>query len=455
MNPLKKYSAHYPQLLRTGVPIMIGQLGTIIMGFADTIMVGWYGTKELAAAGFVNNILGLVIVSSLGFSYGLTPVVGMLHGEGRLHLIAQKLKNSLLANNVLSLILAGLLAVLYFNLHNLGLPEDLLPVMRPYYAVLTLSIIPLMAFNAFKQFSDGIQDTRMPMYVMLTANVLNVLLNWLLIFGHCGFPEWGLLGAGVATLSSRIFQWAAMSLIFHFTPRYGIHPRQFKTARVHRSELAEMTRMGWPIALQMGMECGSFSLSAIYVGWLGTIALAANQIMVTVGQLCFMLYYGMAAAVAVLVSYHRGAGNLVQTRLVAASGLHLTWGIGIMVCIPIFLFRHQIGFWFTDSAEVARLISLLVYPLLIYQFGDGLQCIYSNALRGMADIKPMVWIAFVAYFVISLPMGYFLGFVCRLDMVGIWMAFPFGLTSAGVLYYLRFVYTQRKLQQRDTQWNLK
>ena len=213
--------------------------------------------------------------------------------------------------------------------------------------------------------------------------------------------------------------------------------------------------MGWPIALQMGMECGSFSLSAIYVGWLGTIALAANQIMVTVGQLCFMLYYGMAAAVAVLVSYHRGAGNLVQTRLVAASGLHLTWGIGVMVCIPIFLFRHQIGFWFTDSAEVARLISLLVFPLLIYQFGDGLQCIYSNALRGMADIKPVVWIAFVAYFVISLPMGYFLGFVCGLDMVGIWMAFPFGLTSAGVLYYLRFIYTQRKLQQGDTPWNLK
>ncbi len=444
MNAFNTYSRHYPALLRTGVPIMVGQLGTIVMGFADTLMVGWYGTQELAAAGFVNNILGLVLIAAIGFSYGLTPIVGALFGEGKEEQIAQKLKNSLLANNILSLLMLGLLAVLYLNLHRMGLPAELLPVIKPYFIVLSLSILPQMAFNAFKQFSDGIQDTRMPMWVMLASNGLNILLNWVLIFGYWGFPEWGLFGAGVATLASRMMQWLAMSLVFHFTPRYGLHPKRFRTASVRRDDLHEMKRMGWPLALQMGMECASFSLSAIYVGWLGTTALAGHQIMITIGQLCFMLYYGMAAAVAVLVSYHRGAGELGQTKDVALAGLHLTWFICLMVCIPIFLLRHQIGYWFTDSAEVALLIGSLVIPLLVYQFGDGLQCIYSNALRGMSDVKPMVWIAFVAYFVISLPLGYLFGFVCGWGMTGIWMAFPFGLTSAGIMYYARFMHTQKK-----------
>ncbi len=445
MNAFNTYSRHYPALLRTGVPIMVGQLGTIVMGFADTLMVGWYGTQELAAAGFVNNILGLVLIAAIGFSYGLTPIVGALFGEGKEEQIAQKLKNSLLANNILSLLMLGLLAVLYLNLHRMGLPAELLPVMKPYFIVLSLSILPQMAFNAFKQFSDGIQDTRMPMWVMLASNGLNILLNWVLIFGYWGFPEWGLFGAGVATLASRMMQWLAMSLVFHFTPRYGLHPKRFRTASVRRADLHEMRRMGWPLALQMGMECASFSLSAIYVGWLGTTALAGHQIMITIGQLCFMLYYGMAAAVAVLVSYHRGTGEWEKTKDVATAGLHLTWLIGLMVCIPIFLLRHQIGYWFTDSAAVALLIGSLVIPLLVYQFGDGLQCIYSNALRGMSDVKPMVWIAFVAYFVISLPLGYLFGFVCGWGMTGIWMAFPFGLTSAGIMYYARFMHTQKKL----------
>lgn len=449
MNTLNQYTRHYPALLRTGVPIMVGQLGTIVMGFADTLMVGWYGTDELAAAGFANNIIGLVIITAMGFSYGLTPIVGKLYGEGNKGLIAQKLKNSLLANNMLSLGLICLLTLLYFNLHHIGLPSDLMPLVRPYYAVLTLSILPQMAFNAFKQFSDGIQDTRMPMWIMLSANALNILLNWLLIFGHCGFPEWGLFGAGIATLASRIMQWAAMSLIFHFTPRYDIHRKNFGTAKIKKADLMEMKRMGWPIALQMGMESASFGLSAIYVGWLGTVALAANQIMITTGQLCFMLYYGMAAAVAVLVSYYRGAGQHSETRRVAQAGLHLTWGIGLIVCVPIFLLRHQLGFWFTDSADVAQLISILIWPLLVYQFGDGLQCIYANALRGIGDVRPMVWIAFIAYFVISLPLGYIFGFVCNWGMTGIWMAFPFGLTSAGLMYYARFLHTYKKREK----WN--
>lgn len=445
MKSFTTYSGHYPALLRIGIPIMVGQLGTIVIGFADTLMVGHYGTQELAAAGFVNNILALILITAIGFSYGLTPIVGCLYGEGKAELIAGKLKNGLLANNLLSLIMMIILGVLYLNLHRVGLPSDLLPIVRPYFVVLTLSIIPQMAFNAFKQFSDGIQDTRTPMWVMLGANAINIVLNWCLIFGHYGFPQWGLFGAGVSTLISRILQWAAMSFIFHFTSRYEIHKRHFAPAKINRKDLQQMKHMGWPIALQMGMETASFSFSAVYVSWLGTIALAGHQVMITVSQLCFMLYYGMGAAVAVRISYHLGAGQIKETRQAAMAGLHLTWGTGLLLAVPIFLLRHHIGFWFNDSAQVAALISTLVFPLLIYQFGDGLQCIYANALRGMADVRPMVWIAFLSYFVISLPLGYFFGFVCRWGMTGIWMAFPFGLTSAGIMYYARFVRTQNNL----------
>ena len=171
---LKKYFIHYPTLLRLGIPIMIGQLGAIIMGFMDTLMIGRHSTEELAAAGFVNGIIGLATISALGFSYGLTPVVGALLGKGETHHIAQKLKNSLVANNILAVIMMAALGILYLNLHRLGLPEHLLPLMRPYLILNILSFIPMMAFNAFKQFSDGIQDTRMPMWILLGSNVLNV-----------------------------------------------------------------------------------------------------------------------------------------------------------------------------------------------------------------------------------------------------------------------------------------
>lgn len=436
---LRKYIIHYPKLLKLGIPIMIGQIGTIIMGIMDTLMIGHHGTEELAAAGFVNGIVGLMAISALGFSYGLTPVVGALLGENQTGSIAQKLKNSLVANNILAVTMMTLLGLMYLNLHRLGLPEHLLPLMRPYLVTHILGFIPMMAFNAFKQFSDGIQDTRMPMWILLGSNVLNVVGNWLLIYGVGGFPEMGLTGAGLATLLSRYTMWAAFAIVFHFTGRYKPYSQDFWKASVCREDLRQMFRLGIPVMLQMGMETASFSLSAFYVAWLGTTELAAHQIMLTVAQVCFMLYYGMSAAVAVEVSYYRGAGRLRETRHVAFAGLHLNWLLGVLTAGPIFLFREQIGTWFTGNPEVTLLVAAVVIPLCIYQFGDALQCTYCNALRGMGDVKPLVWIAFIAYFVVSLPLGYLFGFILNGGLWGIWMAFPFGLTTAGILYMIRFL----------------
>jgi len=428
---------------------MVGQLGTILMGFADTVMIGRHSTMELAAAGFVNNIIGLVLISAMGFSYGLTPVVGALLGEGRTELIGEKLRNSLFANNILGLLLMALMGLLAVGLPWLGLPDELLPLMRPYLLALTLSILPQTAFNAFKQFSDGVKDTRMPMWIMLAGNVLNVLGNWLLIYGKWGLPELGLLGAGIATLISRVFMLLAFLVVFHFTSRYQPYARDMRTARLRWSHLSEHCRLGFPVMLQLGMESASFALSAFYVGWLGASSLAAHQVMNTVGQICFMLYYGMAAAVAVQVSYYRGAGQLAETQRVACAGLYLTWLLALATATPIFLLRHQIGPLFTDSSQVAAMVVAIIPVFCFYQLGDALQSIYANALRGMADVKPMVWMAFIAYFVISLPLGYLFGFVCGWGVVGVWLAFPFGLTSAGLMYWYRFTKGQPRLTNKE------
>ena len=225
----KNIISHYRDLFKLGLPIMVGQLGIIVLSLADTMMVGRYGTDELGAAGFVNNMFNLVIVFATGFSYGLTPVVGSMWGRNERKSIGRILKNALYVNAVTAFGLMGLMYVLYLNIHRLGQPEDLLPLMRPYYITLLVSIIFVMLFNAFKQFSDGITDTVTPMCILLGGNLVNILGNWILIYGKLGFPELGLLGAGVATLSSRILMLFVFAVIFFFSPRYAEYRSGFLT----------------------------------------------------------------------------------------------------------------------------------------------------------------------------------------------------------------------------------
>ena len=435
---IANYTLHYKALWKLGLPIIIGQIGMIVLGFADTLMIGHYGTSELAAASFVNNLFNLAIIFSTGFSYGLTPIVGSLFGNGCKKDIGRVLKNSLFANGVMGIGLTALMTLLYFNLHRLGQPEELLPLIRPYYLILLVSLVFILLFNAFKQFADGITDTQTAMWLLLLGNAANIVGNWLLIYGHFGLPEMGLAGAGTATLLSRILMLALFWFLFLKAKRYNIYKEGFKAARINWTDFGKLNKYGWPVGLQMGMETASFSLSTVMVGWLGTIALAAHQVMLTVGQLGFMMYYGMAAAVAVRVSNYQGQGDLYGIRRSANAGFHLILLMAVCVSIPLFLLRNEIGYWFTDDVEVAQSVAWLILPFIIYQLGDGLQCNFSNALRGIADVKPVMYIAFIAYFLISLPSGYLFGFVFDWGLTGIWMSFPLGLTSAGLMFYFRF-----------------
>ena len=417
---------------------MIGQLGVIILGFADTMMVGRYGTDELAAAGFVNNLFNLVIVFSTGFSYGLTPLVGGLYGRGEHGGTGRLLKNALAVNASVAVVLMMIMGALYLNVHHLGQPAELLPLIRPYFLVLLLSLIFVLLFNSFKQFSDGITDTLTPMYIMLGGNVLNIFGNWLLIYGNWGCPEMGLLGAGIATLVSRIVMLIVFVVIFLYARRYAQCRDGFRKSAVNKEDFRSLMSMGMPVGLQMGMETASFSLTAVMVGWIGTTALAAHQVMLTVGQLGFMMYYGMAAAVAVLSSTYHGRSDIDSVRRTVSSGFRIILVMAAMVCVPLLVFRGQIGQLFTDDTQVAEMVSMLVIPFVIYQFGDGLQCNYSNALRGISDVKKVSYYAFIAYFLVSLPSAYIFGFVFDWGLTGIWFSFPLGLTTAGLLFYSRF-----------------
>ena len=440
---------HYQELLAIGIPVIIGQLGTIVLGFADTLMIGHHSTQELAAAGLVNNIYALVLISYMGFSYGLTPIIGRLYGMVRTDEIGQKVRNSLFANMVVGCIFTLAMVILYFNLSRIGQPEELLTLIRPYFIVNLISVLFVGVFNTMKQFLDGIGHTKVAMWVMIMGNVVNILGNWMLIYGVGPFPELGLLGAGLSTMGSRILMAAAMVAMVLGKKKFQQYRKDIIHSHVNKADFKEMNRLGWPVALQLAMESAAFTLSCVMVGWLGTIPLASHQVMITISQLFYLVLSGMASAMAIRVSHFVGQKDYQAVRRNAYDGWRLALLFSTLMGIPVFLFRHQIGGLFTDNVEVQQNVAVLIILMMVYQFGDGLQYTFANALRGIACVKPMVTYAFIAYFIISLPMGYTLGFPCGLGILGIWIAFPFGLTAAGYLYWHRFVKEVKKMEARE------
>ncbi|MFA6872100.1 MAG: MATE family efflux transporter [Bacteroidaceae bacterium] len=444
MSDLASYKAHYSALFRLGIPIIIGQMGMIVLDFADTAMIGQHSTMELAAASFVTNVMNLLIVFCLGFSYGLLPIVGALYGKKKYAKVGVSLKNSLAANTLVALIITLVLLVFYLFIDKMGQPEELLPLIRIYFWSKLPTVLLLLLFSAFKQFSDSITDTRTGMWLLLSGNFLNILLNYLLIYGHWGCPELGLLGAGIATTISRLGMTLAFAAIFLFTRHYAVYRAGFHAGRLNLALFKRLNLLGWPIATQTGLEAASFCLCAIMMGWLGADALAAHQIVSTVSTLCFMVYMGMGAAIAVRVSNFNGQNDWGNLRRTSYAGCHIILLFALLMSLCIFLLRFHISGIFTESEEVSHLVVALVFPLLIYQFGDVIQITFSNVLRAIADVKAMMYIAFVAYFLISFPLSYIFGFVLHWGAVGIWMGLPFGLSTAGLFYFLRFRYHLRR-----------
>lgn len=439
------YPKEYKALLKLGIPITIGQLGLTLQNLADNIMVGRHSTEELAAAGFVNNLFILAILLTLGYSIGAVSQIGSLYTQNRKERIVEILKSSIVADLLQGIVIVFALVGLYFGLPFMGQPEELLPMMRPYLIIQIASLPFMVLSGAFRQMTDSINDTAVAMTIMLIGNAWNIFFNWVLIFGNLGAPEMGIIGAAWATFSSRVVIAILSFLVFFLRPKYKIYREFWKTAKIMKRDVLLLNRLGWPIAIQMGMETASFSLVAIFLGWLGTNVLAAHQVMLNVANAIFMFYIGISNAVSIRVSNYNGLKDMHGVKQAAYAGWEMILLLGFILSVVAFMYCDRISYLFTDSEEVAAIVASMALPLVLYQLGDGMQCTFANALRGLGDVKKLMWYSFLAYMVISLPLSYLFGIVMEGSAFGIWMGFPFGLTTAGLLYLRRF---QKQLKLR-------
>ncbi|MBQ9077201.1 MAG: MATE family efflux transporter [Muribaculaceae bacterium] len=440
---LARYKEYYSAIIRLGLPILIGQVGMIVVGFADNIMVGQYSTEALASASFVNNVFNVAILACIGFSYGLTPLIGALFAQKRDNTIGATLRNGLFINTIFSLVATGIMTILYFNLHRMGQPEELLPLIRPYYILYLIGLLPISIFNVFAQWAYAINRTKMPMWIILAANAVNISGNYLLIYGKCGFPELGLTGAGISTLLSRIFSVASIMTVFFCLKHYRSYRDGFNRSSLTSLHLRQINRTSWPVSLQMALETGAFSFAAVMAGWLGKIPLASFQVMVIVGTLGFCVYYSIAASVSVLVSNAAGLGDNAGIRRVSFAGYHILLVLAtVSSTVFIFFGQHLIKAFSDDPAVVMTSMTLIV-PLVLYQYGDATQINFANALRGTSNVMPMLWIAFVSYVIVGLPSTYLLAFPLGLGLYGIFLSFSVSLFLAAALFFHFFMRTTR------------
>lgn len=426
------------EILRIGLPIMLGQACVIILAFADNIMIGWHSVDELAASSFVNNVMNLFILTELGFAAGMTPMIGADNGTGNIKGIGITVKNGLVTNGIIGGISIILLTIIYFCLDHFGQAPELMPYIKPYFAIIGISTLFALGFNVLKQFTDGICRPMISMTLLMIGNLLNIFGNWVLIYGRLGFPEMGLTGAGISTLVSRVLILIVFAVYIFKSKKMNEYARAIKEALLSRGEMKTVFKMGYPVGIQMALESSTFTFAAVMAGWLGVIQLAAHQVVITISQLFFLMMQGLSFAVSILVSNAFGRKDLGSVREYARKGYFMTLGISATLSVLLYCFRYQAAGIFTDSPEVSAMAVSLFFLLFAYQFGDGLQLCFANVLRGIQDVKPIMYAAFVSYYLIAIPSAYVLGFKTSLGIHGIWLGFPIGLTLAGIFFYARY-----------------
>ena len=435
---------------------MLGQACVIILAFADNIMIGWHSVNELAASSFVNNVMNFFILTELGFASGMTPIIGAFHGNGNVKGVGTTVRNGLLVNGIIGLIGLVLLAVIYLFIDSFGQEPELLPLIRPYFVIVGISIIFALGFNVLKQFTDGICKPVVSMLFLMGGNVLNIFGNWVLIYGKLGCPELGLMGAGLSTLISRILMLLCFVLYIFKSEQFKAYAQAIKEALFSRVKMRHIFNMGYPVAIQMGLEASTFSFSAIMVGWISVTALAAHQVAITISQLFFLMMQGLSFALSILVSNCYGIKDYAGIHAYVKRGILMIFGTSLSLSILLYIFRYPAVGMFTDSPEVAEIAVVLFYVLFAYQIGDGIQLCFANVLRGLQDVKPIMYAAFVSYYLIAIPVAYVLGFKAGLGAVGVWLGFPIGLTLAGLFFYARYRSDMRRLtaEKNQTTWQV-
>jgi multidrug resistance protein, MATE family len=429
---------HIKENFHLAYPVMLSNLGHVLIGVGDNIMVGHVGATELAAAGLANVIFNVLMLFGIGVSYAITPLVAAADGERNDQSIIETLRHGLAINFVNGIVLVGVVLAGQNLLNHLDQPPEVVALAIPYLSIITFSLIPMLIFQSFKQFAEGLSNTKLSLIIIILANVVNIVMNYILIYGHAGFPAMGLNGAGWATLMSRIFMAAAIALYIYHSPVFKKYRLGFSIGNYAKSIFNKMLHIGIPAGVQFIFEVAAFDFSLVMMGWLGAKTQAAHQIAINLATLSYMTTAGLAAAATIRVSYFLGKKDIKNLRLASYTLLGMAL-VMMTACAFVFVFGRNIlpGFYVEDS-EVLSVASSLLIVAGLFQLSDGTQVVCIAALRGLHDVKIPSVLIFISYWIIGLPLGYWLTFILGYGPLGIWLGLFIGLTLTAIAMFLRF-----------------
>ena len=451
---LKNYTKEFKYNWQLAAPVMLGMLGHTFVGFIDNVMVGQLGTAQLAAVSLGNSFMFIAMSLGIGFSTAITPLIAEADAEHDFEKGKSTFKHGLFLCTVLgvSLFLLVLLAkpLMYF----MKQPVEVVELAIPYLDLVAFSLIPLIVFQGIKQFSDGLSMTRYPMYATILANILNIVFNYVLIFGKFGFPELGIVGAAYGTLISRFAMVWYLWALLHKKEKSKAFVAQIKFFVLDKLMLKKLLSLGSPSAMQMFFEVGVFTAAIWMSGLLGKNPQAANQIALNLSSMTFMVATGFSVTAMIRVGNQKGLQNYVNLRRIAYSIFLLGIIMALIFAFLFFIFHNQLPKLYVDfddaknladNTEVVGIASKLLIAAAIFQLSDSIQVLVLGALRGLQDVKIPTIITFVSYWLIGFPISWFLGKETAYGSFGIWLGLLAGLTTAAILLYIRFNYLTKKL----------
>lgn len=451
---LSNYTKEFKYNLRLSYPVILGMLGHTFVGFVDNVMVGQLGAVELAAVSLGNSFVFVAMSIGIGFSTAITPLVAEADAEGNFGKGKSAFKHGLFLCTVLSLVLFGLLLLAKPLMYIMDQPEEVVVLAIPYLDLVAFSLVPLIVFQAFKQFSDGLSLTKYPMYATIAANVLNVVINYILIFGKFGFPEMGIVGAAVGTLISRFVMLFYLWWLLAKREKSKAYVTGIKIFQLTNQALKKITNLGLPSAMQMFFEVGIFTAAIWLSGTLGANPQAANQIALNLSSMTFMVAMGLSVAAMIRVGNQKGLKDFKALKRIAESIFLLGFIFAVIFALVFVVFHKQLPTLYVnlddpinalDTAEVVKIAATLLLAAAVFQITDSLQVIVLGALRGLQDVYIPTLITFIAYWLIGFPISYYLGKADVYGSLGIWLGLLAGLSSAAILLYIRFVYLTKRL----------
>lgn len=431
--------------IKLALPIIIGELAQMALHIIDTAMVGAISYKQLAAAALVVNAMNIPFVLGIGMTISVSQMVSMAHGRRDGQLVSHYFFNGFILCAITAIIISLSLVFGKNILQHLGQDPEVVVLALPFMQLMGLSIIPMLLFMTLKQFTDGLEFTKTAMLISLAGMPVNILLNWLLIYGNWGFPRLELIGAGYSTLITRSIMFIILGLIIlkHATFRkyIAVSRSQWK---LRKKTLNELLHIGIPSSLQIGMEAGAFAVSGIMIGTISAVAQASHQIALSCASFTFMVSMGLAQAGSIRVSNAFGRSDWPRISTIGKSTLVVALLYGIFCAIGFSLFRHQLPTLFNKNESVLQLAGLLLLFAAVFQISDSTQAISAGLLRGIKDVKFPTLLIAIAYWVIGLPLGYLMAFHFKMGASGIWLGLITGLTLASVFLISRFLKMSKK-----------